>query len=46
MNKSTLHNFVKHMHMVEKTPAFVPGKVLYIREQKPGKRIRRRYVSV
>ena len=43
MNKSTLHKFVKHMHTAEKTPAFVPGKVLYIRERKPGRRIHRRY---
>lgn len=32
------------MDRAEETPAFVPGKILYIREKKHGRRIRRRYV--
>ena len=41
---SSLHQFVEKMYTVEQTPAFVPGKVLYIRET--GKRIHRRCVCV
>jgi len=36
-----MHQFVERMYTVEQTPAFVPGRVLYIREIE--KRIRRRY---
>lgn len=36
------HELVKMMDVDEDTPAFVPGKVLYIRET--GRRIHRRYV--
>ena len=36
------HQLVKGMYEGEKTPAFVPGRVLYIRET--GKRIHRRCV--
>ena len=42
--ESSLHKFVEKMYTVEQAPAFVPGKVLYIRET--GKRIRRRCVCV
>ena len=42
--KDNLHNFVEKMYTVEQTPAFVPGKVLYIRET--GKRIHRRCACV
>ena len=42
--QSSLHKFVEKMYTVEQAPAFVPGRVLYIRET--GKRIRRRCVCV
>ena len=42
--RKTLHKFVQDVHTAEETPAYVPGKVLYIRERKPRRRIRRRYV--
>ena len=42
--QSSLHKFVEKMYTVEQAPAFVPGRVLYIRET--GKRIRRRCACV
>ena len=40
--KVDVHHFVEDMYTVEQAPAFVPGRVIYIRET--GKRIHRRYV--
>ena len=42
--ESSLHKFVEKMYTVEQAPAFVPGKVLYIRET--GRRIHRRCVCL
>ncbi|XP_065890024.1 diacylglycerol lipase-beta-like isoform X2 [Dysidea avara] len=42
--KVDLHHFVDQMYMDEKEPAFVPGRVLYIK--KTGKRIHRRFWNI